>query len=310
MHVSVITPAYNVAAFVGIAVGSVCAQTHSDWSMIVVDDGSTDGTAAAVQAWADPRVRLICQDNAGVSAARNRGLSELDGDAVLFLDADDWLAPDALARLIQALRTDVVAAYGPYAFVTEDGARVVDQRRGPFPYGDILPRLLVRNLFANGGHMLVRAAAVAEAGKFRRDLVYGEDWEYWCRLAALGEFAVTPGTAPLLFVRQRQGGAFQRLASDPRSFAPCMDAIFANPTLIARLGTTRAAALRQRTDAENAWIVGRELIRHGRRREGQAWLQRSFARQPSVKRALLLAAAHALPLLPDGWHGPFRTYQA
>ena len=124
MHVSVITPAYNVAAFVGTAVGSVCAQTHSDWSMIVVDDGSTDGTAAAVHAWADPRVRLICQDNAGVSAARNRGLSELDGDAVLFLDADDWLAPDALARLVQALRTDVVAAYGPYAFVTEDGARV------------------------------------------------------------------------------------------------------------------------------------------------------------------------------------------
>ena len=158
--------------------------------------------------------------------------------------------------------------------------------------------------------MLVRTAAVGEAGEFRRDLVYGEDWEYWCRLATLGEFAVTPGTAPLLFVRQRQGGAFLRLASDPRSFAPCMEAIFANPTLIARLGATRAATLRQRTDAENAWIVGRELIRHGRRREGQACLQRSFARQPSVKRALLLAAAHALPLLPDGLHGPFRTYQA
>ncbi|MBN9511084.1 MAG: glycosyltransferase family 2 protein [Alphaproteobacteria bacterium] len=309
MHVSVITPAYNVAAFVGTAIGSVCMQTHDDWSMVVVDDGSTDGTAAAVRAWTDPRVRLICQDNAGVSAARNRGLAEHNGDAVLFLDADDWLAPDALSRLVQALRGDVAAAYGPYAFVTEDGARVVYQKRGPFPYGDILPRLLVRNLFANGGHLLLRAAAAAEAGEFRRDLVYGEDWEYWCRVASRGEFALARGTAPLLFVRQRHGGAFLRLASDPRSFAPCTEAIFANPTLIARLGASRAAALRRRTDAENAWIVGRELIRHGRRREGQVWLQRSFTAQPSVKRAALLAATHALPLLPDGLHGPFRAYQ-
>jgi hypothetical protein len=308
MHVSVITPAYNVAGFVGSAIGSLCAQTHEDWSMIVVDDGSTDATAAAVQAWSDPRVRLIRQENAGVSAARNRGLAEMRGDAALFLDADDWLAPDALARLVRALRADVVAAYGPYAFVSEDGARVIARKQGPFPYGDILPRLVVRNLFANGGHLLVRAAAVARAGAFRRDLAYGEDWEYWCRLATQGPFAVVPGTAPLLFVRQRRGSAFLRMASDPQSFVPCMEAIFANPDLTTRLGAKRVAALRRQTDAENTWIVGRELVRHGRPREGRAWLRQSFLRRPSAKRSLLLAVAHTLWLVPEALRGPFRAY--
>jgi glycosyltransferase involved in cell wall biosynthesis len=308
MHVSVITPAYNVAAFIGSAIGSLCAQTHEDWSMIVIDDGSTDATAAAVEAWSDPRVRLIRQENAGVSAARNRGLAAMRGDAALFLDGDDWLAPDALERLIRALRGDAVAAYGPYAFVSEDGARVITRKQGPFPSGDILSRLVVRNLFANGGHILLRAAAVARAGPFRRDLAYGEDWEYWCRLAAQGPFAVVPGAAPLLFVRQRRGSAFLRMASDPRSFAPCMDAIFANPDLTARLGARRVAALRRQTDAENTWIIGRELVRHGRPREGRALLRRSFLRRPSAKRSLLLAVAHALWLVPEALRGPFRAY--
>jgi glycosyltransferase involved in cell wall biosynthesis len=311
MRIAIIMPAYNVAGYIAAAIRSVLAQTHRDWTLLIIDDGSTDATAAVAGGFADPRIRLLRQANAGVSAARNRGLAECDGAAVMFLDADDWLAPDALARLAAALAAHpgAIAAHGAHCFVTEDASGVVARKTGPFAEGDILERLLVQNQFANGGHVLIRAAAVARAGGFRTDLSYGEDWDFWCRLAAFGHFVAVPGTAPLLFVRQRHGGAVLRLASNPRTFGPCMDAIFTNPTLIARLGPARLAALRRQAEAENGWIIGRELVRHGRRAEGLPWLRRSFRARPSGKRAMLLAAAHALPLLPARLRGPFRRYR-
>src|SRR5690349_18150595 len=120
--VSILTPAYDVPRYVGAAVDSVLAQDFPDWEMIVVDDGSRDGTAKVVAARKDPRIRLLRQDNAGVSAARSRAIAEARGEAFLFLDADDWLAPDALSRLVDVLATapEAVGAYGGFAFVAEE----------------------------------------------------------------------------------------------------------------------------------------------------------------------------------------------
>src|SRR3712207_487407 len=101
--VSILTPAFDVARFVGAAGASALAQDFPDWEMIVVDDGSSDGTAEVVAARRDPRIRLLRQANAGVSAARSRAMAEARGEAILFLDADDWLAPDALSRLTAGL---------------------------------------------------------------------------------------------------------------------------------------------------------------------------------------------------------------
>ena len=105
------------------------------------------------------------------------------------------------------------------------------------------------------------------------------------------------------------GSAYHRLATDPAAFAPCMDAIFANPALLARFGARRLAAIRRRTDAENHWIIGRELIRHGHKLGGLVRLHQSVRAHPSVKRACLLAIAHMLPLVPSAWRGPFCPYQ-
>lgn len=315
MKVGVVIPAFDVERFIADAIGSVIAQSHQDWAIVVVDDGSADGTAAAAErcAGARTRLRLLRQANAGVSAARNAGLAALDCDAVTFLDADDWLAPDALSRLAAALPENSVAAYGPYAFVDEaarPGAAPHVGRSGRLPSGDVLPALLERNLLANGGHALIRRDAMERAGGFRSDLSYGEDWECWVRLALLGPFAIAAGRAPLLHVRRRAGGAYLRMADDPASFRPCMDAIFRNPALRARLGDAECDAARVRAEAENDWIVGRELIRHGRAAEGRRWLRRSAAAKPSARRAALTLAAHALPALRPAWRGPFRAYRA
>jgi glycosyltransferase involved in cell wall biosynthesis len=310
MRVGIVVPAYDVAPYVSAAIASIRAQSHKDWALVVVDDGSRDGTAAVASRAleGEARAALIRQANAGVSAARNRGLAALPPcDAVLFLDADDWLAPDAVARLAATLARvpRAVAAVGAHAFV--DGGAIVETRRAKG--GDVLARLLERNLFANGGHLLLRSTSVTAVGGFRTDLRYGEDWDYWVRLALRGPFAADPSPAPVLFVRRRPTGAYLRLAHDRSSFSACMAAIHGNPDLAARFSPARRAALLRRAEAENAWIVGRELLRHGRG-DGLARLRAAFRAKPGAKRALLLAAAHVLPLLPARLHGPFRAYAA
>ncbi|MGA9867250.1 MAG: glycosyltransferase family A protein [Acetobacteraceae bacterium] len=303
MRIGIIIPGHDAAPWIADAIGSVIAQSYTDWSLSIVDDGSTDTTATIARRFlSDGRVMLIRQGRSGVSAARNRGIAtRADADALLFLDADDWLAPDALARFAFALRaaSAAVAVCGPARFVAEHarpGARAGRVLR--CQRGDLLSRLLVRNLFANGGHVLVRAEAVREVGGFRSDLAYGEDWEFFTRIATQGKFARVRGRDPVLFVRRRPNGVYQRKATDPASFAPCMEAIFASKALLARFGASRLAAIRTRTEAENAWVIGRALLAHGRP-EGRAWLRRSLAAKPSLGRLVATAVERAVRVQTD-----------
>ena len=96
MRVSVIIPLYNKEPYVRRALSSIRAQTFEDFEVIVVDDGSTDEGARAVESFDDARVRLVHQQNAGPGAARNRGIAEARGELLAFLDADDEWTPTYL----------------------------------------------------------------------------------------------------------------------------------------------------------------------------------------------------------------------
>jgi len=111
--VSVIVPAFNAAAFIGRCLDSLEAQTFRDFEVIVVDDGSTDGTGALVGSRPESNLRLLSKPNGGTGSAKNLGLSHATGEFVMFLDSDDWLESDCLAAMHAAARAgnlDIVAS--------------------------------------------------------------------------------------------------------------------------------------------------------------------------------------------------------
>lgn len=110
MTFSIIIPAYNAEAFLAECLDSIAPQRGDDCEVIVVDDGSTDRTAAILAE--RPWLTVVSQSNRGMSAARNRGLQQAQGDYILFVDADDRLRPDALATLRPNLRGDDIICFG------------------------------------------------------------------------------------------------------------------------------------------------------------------------------------------------------
>ena len=111
--VSVVIPCYNQARFLGEAIQSVLCQGYTDLEIIVVDDGSKDGTEEVASGYAkeDPRVRLIRQENRGLAAARNRGLAEAGGEYIVFLDSDDRLVLEALEVGVRELEAHPRCAF-------------------------------------------------------------------------------------------------------------------------------------------------------------------------------------------------------
>ena len=202
----------------------------------MVDDGSSDGTAEAAERIAEPRLRLIRQANAGVSAARNRGAAEARGEFFLFLDSDDRLRPDALERLgvFLAARPDADMAYGELATTGEDGRLRHGGRPvfGPRPSGRILPALLAGG-FMVPGMALMRAEAFRRSGGFDESLRLSQDWEFLCRMAARSEILYLPGP-PVLEYRLRSSSATQLRGGGDAGFAERMRAIdraYGNPAV-------------------------------------------------------------------------------
>ena len=199
--VTAIIPAYNAEATLDETLRSVRAQTHRALEILVVDDGSRDGTPAIAlaHAAADPRVRLIRQDNAGVAAARNRGIEEARATLIAPVDADDLWAPTKIERQVAALRRGGprVALVYTWSMLIDRESRVVGFSGREMWEGDVLARMCRGNLVGNGSAALMRRDAVLEAGGFdptlRARRAQGcEDLLLYCRIAARHHAAVVP----------------------------------------------------------------------------------------------------------------------
>ena len=190
---SVVMSVYNGEDYLPAAIDSVLEQSFDAFEFIIIDDGSTDGSTAILRDYAarDHRIRLIEQDNTGLTVALRRGVSESRGAFVARMDADDISMPDRFERQIALLRSDpgLVAATCHVEHFFDDGTvSHVARRRDD-------PRLIpLYNCFSNriGGHgqVMFRRSAYDAAGGYDASFRYAQDYDLWSRLTEHGDFGV------------------------------------------------------------------------------------------------------------------------
>jgi glycosyltransferase involved in cell wall biosynthesis len=192
--VSVIIPVWNRAALLPETLRSLQAQTHRRFEAIIVDDGSTDDTAAVARQFCenDARFVLLQQPHGGASAARNTAIERARGEWIAFLDSDDVWLPEKLARQLALFREDPRVNFTYTNFYIWDGQRDLSlwYRAGqPLPEGDMGHKIVFNVSYACAASMstaMVRREIFHTIGHFDPELAIGEDWDLWLRLAECG----------------------------------------------------------------------------------------------------------------------------
>lgn len=188
-RVDVIMAAYNVEPYVGDAVLSVLGQSLGDLRLIVVDDGSTDGTSRILESFRDPRLVIIRTANGGVCRARNRALDEVKAEYVAIMDSDDLSAPDRLARQVAYLDAhDGLVGVGSGVWLLTPAGRKVYEDRA-ISGADIV----MAELYQVGGALYpatctMRTAVVRSVGGYRPAIPVSEDLDLLLRMSMYGNF--------------------------------------------------------------------------------------------------------------------------
>jgi glycosyltransferase involved in cell wall biosynthesis len=209
--VSVVMAAKNYARFLPTAVGSVLRQTVPDWELLVIDDGSTDTTPAAVAPFlADPRVRYVKSDRLGQPRAKNLGVGLSRAEVIAFLDADDAWLPGKLEKQLAALAADPDAGvcFCRRGLIDEAGNRL-PRHDPPAPSGAVLTEVFLRN-FVCFSSVAVRRAVFDHVGGFDPALDLAIDYDLWLRAARHYRFHYLDDE--LVLYRTGHGNLSKRLA--------------------------------------------------------------------------------------------------
>jgi teichuronic acid biosynthesis glycosyltransferase TuaG len=187
---SVIMPTHQAAAFIGRTVRCVLDQTCGDFEIVVLDNGSTDGTEAIVRGFDDPRVRYTWQEDSGLPAdSRNKAIRQASGEFLAFLDADDWWAPTKLERVAAVLDGEPALDLVCHDVdIVDPRGRVLVHRSYVLDKRDAYTQLLYRGCFLTTSATVLRRSRALDAGLFdvRSDFLTVEDFDLWLRVARAG----------------------------------------------------------------------------------------------------------------------------
>jgi glycosyltransferase involved in cell wall biosynthesis len=214
-QISVVITTFNYWPLLACAVRSALAQTHPPFEVIVVDDGSTDGTEDGLRSEFGQTIEYHRQANAGPSAARNTGVELSRGEWVAFLDADDQWDREKLAKQAACISSPEIALVACEALIRDQSGHVLSRRLLPQPFNrsTVTRELTVRTASPMG--VLVKRDIFLQLGGFSRELMCGEDREMWARIVA--HFDIAAVHEPLLLVTDHGGSVShnaERVLSD------------------------------------------------------------------------------------------------
>jgi len=266
--VSVVIPLYNACGVIAETIDSVLKQTWTGYELIVIDDGSTDGSADVVRGYGTT-VRYVTQSNRGVAAARNRGIAESVGRYIALLDHDDLWHPTKLEKQVRVLqqRPDVGMVITDVAHIDRGGRPMGITGKGYNP-GETFARLFVQGYVPTPSSAMVRKSVFDAVGGFdeRFHSAGLDDHELWTRIAAHYEIANIP--EPLTFHRN--------LGAKPAHIALAHRAILLR-TLMQRFGNDREKRRYLTREEALYWSdLGKESLSRGHVAEGRAQLLQGF----------------------------------
>jgi glycosyltransferase involved in cell wall biosynthesis len=269
----VIIPTFNCERYVLDAARSVLNQTYSNLECIVVDDGSTDGTGSLLDEVKELKVHR--QENAGVSAARNFGISEANGDLIAFLDADDVWLPSKLAKQIEMLGrgTDAGLVYCGM-FDTDADLNVLSQRLAPPEPLALRNSLLMEPPVVSVAQTgLFPRLTLQEVGGFNTRLSTSADTDLLVRVAL--RYPLLAVHEPLVLYRRHLG----QMSLDAGAMAHDMEVVL-NETFSLPILPADIRRLRRRAYANLKLAVGGSLLTEGRRREATSEFLSAFRIHP------------------------------
>lgn len=187
--VSVVIATYNMRQYLPQAIDSVLAQDYPFTEIIVIDDGSTDGTEEVMELFQGvDNIRYIKTENLGQPKAKNRGLTESNGDYIAFCDADDIWHPHKLFKQLPLFENPAVGVvYSEVSYIDKDGQEI--ERNIPYERysGKVTPYLLMKN-FVPFGTAVIRKECITKSGIFNETIPMGIDWDLWLRYSLDWEF--------------------------------------------------------------------------------------------------------------------------
>lgn len=276
--ISVIIPAYNSAPWISETIRSVLDQSLMPCEVLVVDDGSTDGTAEVVSTFPAP-VRVMRQQNAGPAAARNLGASLAKGDWFAFLDADDFWLPSKLEKQMELTCDNGV---GIIHTLMENGYR------SSIPSNVTFEHLWEGNCIGTSS-VMIRKQAFVSAGGFAEDLPPAEDYYLWLRVASAGWKIVTC-QEKLMFYRRPSGCLSRDEERLSRSTVAGLERIGRELNLPDQVIKKRLLVTHD--------LCGKSLLYQRKVLPARRWLEHSLRMQPSPDRILFWLATFApIPLL-------------
>jgi glycosyltransferase involved in cell wall biosynthesis len=205
---SVIIPTFNRRGFLKKAVDSVLGQTFTGFKLIIVDDGSTDGTGELIKSYNDPRIEYTYQDNTGVSSARNKGLSMATGGFVAFLDSDDFWVPEKLEKSDEHIQLfPDISIFHTEEVWYRDG-KLLNQKKkhkkpSGFVYTNALPLCCISISTA-----VIKKDVFESVGSFDEDMEACEDYDFWLRATQKYEVKLIPEDLTI-----KDGGRADQLSS-------------------------------------------------------------------------------------------------